>query len=671
MPITINPGKIQLRDSDGYHDLPAIQGSPGYGVQEGGTAGQVLKKASSDDYDTEWTDEIMPTKVSDLDNDTGFITGMEILSYGNSTYADFLAAYTAKKVVYCRASSNANPASGSQTRLAFMAYVNDADNPTEVEFQYYRSVSAHTASQQGDQVFVYKLTKTAGWTVTTREASSKIVAGTNMTSSYSNGVITLNADTPTKQMVVTVTRSGHALSADKTFSEIYSAYQNGRQIIAILGSDPEIYTLLSVSSSLIVFSYVGVNYGTTTGVAQDTIRITSSNSVSMLCGQVLPPPEISNDNPIITVELDETVNPPRYFVSSSDVSDVSQVTTNYNEKTLVTLNYLKDYFTGAPGDGHEESFEQYHLSDVQSVTTYDEDEGTYTMKFHLIFINEEVSSSGSKIKKFELVDDVFAYNSLQDATVTYSEEEIGGGGGANYVTFTVNKNPYSCTADKTYQQVKAGLDNGEIYFALVKGSYYDSVPSVWNLSSYTERSITFTRRIAGPTSGTGTQIKIQSVHLLSDGIASTTGESQSASRPHDEYGYLYLECNDDNQYQDSPSGTFSISPSSEIYTMDSAYAAIGLSYAWDVRLVYGNIDSYSESKYEIYHLVEANHEFVGEFSDQNKYTLVFRTLSEKNGNPVIKKVIAVGVDEDYSGAIYFSGGNVTVTYSETALATAQ
>lgn len=139
---------------------------------------------------------LIPTKTSDLENDSEYITGMEILSYGNSTWNDFLTAYTAKKVVYCRASSNSNPASGSQTRLAFMAYVNNADNPTNVEFQYYRSVSSHTSTQQGDQVFVYKLDKTSGWSVTTREASSKVVAGTNMTSSYSNDTVTLNASIP-------------------------------------------------------------------------------------------------------------------------------------------------------------------------------------------------------------------------------------------------------------------------------------------------------------------------------------------------------------------------------------------------------------------------------------------------------------------------------------------
>lgn len=117
---------------------------------------------------------------------------MTILSYGHSTWADFIAAYSTNTIVYCRASSNANPASGSQTRMAFMAYVNNGDNPTNVEFQYYRSVNQHSATQQGDQVYVYKLDKTAGWTVTVRESYTKIAVGNGLTSSYSNGTLTIS-----------------------------------------------------------------------------------------------------------------------------------------------------------------------------------------------------------------------------------------------------------------------------------------------------------------------------------------------------------------------------------------------------------------------------------------------------------------------------------------------
>ena len=137
----------------------------------------------------------IPTKVSDLTNDTGFITGMYIASYGSSTFSEVEEAYTSSKIVYCKASSNADPSTGLQGRMAFLAYVNiNSNNNTvnEFEFQYYRSVSTHTDAQQGDQVFIYKLNRTTGWSVTTREASSKVAANNGLTTSYSSGTITIS-----------------------------------------------------------------------------------------------------------------------------------------------------------------------------------------------------------------------------------------------------------------------------------------------------------------------------------------------------------------------------------------------------------------------------------------------------------------------------------------------
>lgn len=136
----------------------------------------------------------IPTKTSELTNDSDFMSGMTILAYGKSTWNDFITAYNSRHVVYCRASSSSNPASGAQTRMAFMAYVNKEVDPTEVEFQYYRSVSSHSATQQGDQVYVYKLNKTNGWTVTVREAYTRIVAGTGIKATYSSGVLTIALD---------------------------------------------------------------------------------------------------------------------------------------------------------------------------------------------------------------------------------------------------------------------------------------------------------------------------------------------------------------------------------------------------------------------------------------------------------------------------------------------
>ena len=118
------------------------------------------------------------------------------MSYGEANaWAKFIAAYQAGKIVYCRASSATNPATGTQGRKAFMAYVNNAENPTEVEFQYVRSVSSKTASQPVDQVFVYKLTNASGgtWTVESRNMAPKLAAGSNVTVSYSSGTYTISA----------------------------------------------------------------------------------------------------------------------------------------------------------------------------------------------------------------------------------------------------------------------------------------------------------------------------------------------------------------------------------------------------------------------------------------------------------------------------------------------
>ena len=127
------------------------------------------------------------------------IPNMVVLSYGHSTWTDFINAYNSNTVVYCRASSNAsNPGTGNQTRLAFMAYVNNASSPTEVEFQYYRSVGTKSASQQGDQVFVYKLNKQSSgaytWSFLVRPTFTEVVSGNGVTVEYNNSQLKL--DTP-------------------------------------------------------------------------------------------------------------------------------------------------------------------------------------------------------------------------------------------------------------------------------------------------------------------------------------------------------------------------------------------------------------------------------------------------------------------------------------------
>lgn len=76
--------------TDSFDVMDGSQGDPGIGIASGGTTGQVLKKKSGTDYDTEWADEPdIPTKTSDLTNDSNFVS--------DENYVHTDANYTAEE----------------------------------------------------------------------------------------------------------------------------------------------------------------------------------------------------------------------------------------------------------------------------------------------------------------------------------------------------------------------------------------------------------------------------------------------------------------------------------------------------------------------------------------------------------------------------------------------
>ena len=180
--------KVQGSASAGVVDVEV----DGTSVVDGNGVAEVDLSGKADTSHTHTVSDVtdfpsIPANTSDLNNDSGYITGMYIAAYGKSTYAEVLAAYQANKVVYCRASSSSNPASGNQLRMAFLAYVNNEATPTEFEFQYYRSLNNHTYNDQCDQVFIYKLNKTSGWSVTIRQAVAKIIPSTGLAYTFATG----------------------------------------------------------------------------------------------------------------------------------------------------------------------------------------------------------------------------------------------------------------------------------------------------------------------------------------------------------------------------------------------------------------------------------------------------------------------------------------------------
>lgn len=127
----------------------------------------------------------VPTNISAFTNDSGYISGLVMLEYGISTWQEFQNAFNSNKIVYCKVGG----------RMAFLAYISTSN----VEFQYYRSLSSPTVSSQPDEVYVYTLTNTNVWTTTTRKASSTIDTGTGLSKNYAANTrtMTLSVDTTT------------------------------------------------------------------------------------------------------------------------------------------------------------------------------------------------------------------------------------------------------------------------------------------------------------------------------------------------------------------------------------------------------------------------------------------------------------------------------------------
>ena len=144
------------------------------------TVNDALKAYNWTSWETEWTK-------------------MVVLSYGHSTWQDFLDAYEKNAIVYCKASSQSNPWSWAQTRMAFMTFV-DINSSTQaiqgVEFQYYRSRSSHsTAATVLDEVYIYKLASNWTWTVTQRDTAAEPIAWTWIWLTYNASGMTISADT--------------------------------------------------------------------------------------------------------------------------------------------------------------------------------------------------------------------------------------------------------------------------------------------------------------------------------------------------------------------------------------------------------------------------------------------------------------------------------------------
>lgn len=246
-------------------------------------------------------------------------------------------------------------------------------------------------------------------------------------------------------MVVTVTYNSQTSKneADKTFAEIYAAYQSGALVYAMYGSYAYIYNLFSASSSAIEFYRMDVSYD---HVQRYYIRISSNNSVSYssynMSKTTLPSP--LHRNPILSVKYDDSETPAKYVIYAIDnfeymyelFSDDGYAPCTY---LVVTLQYI-DNQLNMWGQFSNAKIEEYKLTDAY--TTYQEDPdgvywddmgNAYSFFGHLVFSKVDVADGQVKLKQFTVENNFQHY--MDTATVTYSETSLGQAPSASGVSF--------------------------------------------------------------------------------------------------------------------------------------------------------------------------------------------------------------------------------------------
>ena len=179
-------------------------------------------------------------------------TGLFQAVYGETSFADITQAFNDKKIVYCRIGST------RPSRMAYLAYV----NATYFEFQYYRSISSHSASAQTDEIYIYKVTSD-GWETTTRKTGVSVAAGTHMSQSYSNDTLTLNAAWP---------------DVDQTYNAASTNAQSG---VAVAGALTSYTPTASLSTVATTGEYADLLHKPTIPTVPDTKPVVAGSNVTI------------------------------------------------------------------------------------------------------------------------------------------------------------------------------------------------------------------------------------------------------------------------------------------------------------------------------------------------------------------------------------------------------
>lgn len=375
---------------------------------------------------------LIPTKVSNLENDSGYITGI--------TSSDVTTA---------------------------LGYTPPTQDTT---------YESKAASSGGTDVSLVTTGEKYNWN--TRSIPASGTTGQVLKKSSNSDYATEWGDeSGGGSLCVTLTYSSGRYTADKTFAEIYEAYQTGINIFAKDGN--KILELTNIDSASEDAAFREINLSSST-VSSSHYYIGNS-SVRKISDQMTKPTamtlELLNDG---SGEYQDSPTGP-FSVYASDVGDISNIISglaNPND-TIQSVSRVQLSF-GYPsqdvGSGETSSAEYYNC--ISGVCSYDDQSGTSVIT--LTFRTVSMRSGTPVVKTVTVSDEAGTWDSLENATVTYSEEPLGSedtlpltGGtmtgainmGSNKITNLSTPTANSDAATKAYADsrgIPAGGSSGQV-----------------------------------------------------------------------------------------------------------------------------------------------------------------------------------------------------------------
>lgn len=213
-------------------------------------------------------------------------------------------------------------------RHGFLAWIDGTpENPTQVQFQYYRNIQSHTTADQADQLFIYTLKPDNSWVTSTRTTNMKYLPGNGLSAAANGNTMTFDVT------------GAYATSAGLTDDTQYAMTTSGWEAITGGSSFTGVETTGAISGDGLVGSEIGLVGSATSALDMigDQYQIDGSQYITVVPNTATKKVVIGLDNQVSNAVDTVTANA-NMWNNASAVSAKSHTTIDNTTNIITTEN---------------------------------------------------------------------------------------------------------------------------------------------------------------------------------------------------------------------------------------------------------------------------------------------------------------------------------------------